>query len=74
MPVPSFWTDVSVKSKRRVVTVHSLSLNILAFTGKDFMQPLSNDWSFLLGTTSAQHYTNKPGSVEHGCSFAGLLY
>ena len=74
MPALSFWTEISVKSKRRAVNVHRLSLKILAFTNKDFMQPLANDWWLLLRTTSAQHYTTIPGSVEHRFSFAGLLY
>ena len=60
--------------KRIVLNVHWPSLNILAITSKDFVQPLANDWWLLLRTTSVQDYTTIPGSVEHGYSFAGLLY
>ena len=73
MPVLSLWMEFSVKSKRRVVNVLRPSLNILAFISKDFIQPLASDWWLSLWTISAQHYTAILGSVEHGCSFAGLL-
>ena len=74
LPVLSFWTEFSVMSKRRMVIVHWPSINILAFISKDFMEPLANDWCLSLRTTSAQRNSTIPGSVEHGCSFPGLLY
>ena len=74
MPVLSFWTEFSVKSKRRLVNVHKSSLNILVFISKDFIQPLANDWWLSLRTISAQHYSAAIlGSAEQGCSFKRAL-